>query len=374
MIFKGTLVVCNEVGKELKSVTYRKLMAWLLALCLLLSMSACKKEESEPEIPEEPIDPNYPITLELEDGSLTLHEAPESVVSLSPAITTLLYELGEDGRLDGVSSYAPAVADNKEDCGTAQNVNLDAVKSIKPDLLFTDTVLLNEQLTQLQQMDVEVVYLPRPQETELLYDRAELILMAFYGKEAGAEKAAELQKDWKSAWEALKLLNEEEQPSALLLADLTLTATGDVWEGQLLEELSLNNLAAEGKDWQLPEVQTAEDGTKTYLYGETVVEWNPAVIFYNSELDVESIKTSELYMNSDAVLNNALYPVDWTILQMQNMELPELLGTMAEQVYPEQWAEILDVIEERRAAEAAAQAAAEAATAETEASDKSDKE
>ena len=59
---------------------------------------------------------------------------------------------------------------------------------------------------------------------------------------------------------------------------------------------------------------------------------------------------------------------------MQNMELPELLGTMAEQVYPEQWAEILDVIEERRAAEeAAAQAAAEAEAAAAAEADKTDK-
>ena len=69
-------------------------------------------------------------------------------------------------------------------------------------------------------------------------------------------------------------------------------------------------------------------------------------------------------MNTDAVVNGALYPIDWSVLQMQDMELPELLGTMVEQVYPEQWAEVLDVIAERNAAEeAAAQAAAEAEAA-----------
>ena len=349
--------------------TYKKIAALLLALCLLLSLGACKKEEEEPEIPEEPVDPNFPITLELENDTITLHEAPDSVVSLSPALTTLFYDLGEDTVLDGVSTYAPETAAAKTDCGTAQNVDLDAVKKISPDLLLTDTVLLEHQLTALQQMDVEVLYIPRPQQTDELYERAELILLALYGKETGAEKAADVAEAWDEAWEPLNMFSEEEKVSALLLADLDLAASGDVWEGQLLEDLSLTNLAAEGTDWQLPEVQTAEDGTKTYLYGETVVVWNPAVIFYNSELDVESIKASELYMNSDAVQNGALYPVDWSVLQLQSEKLPELLGSMAEQVYPEQWAEVLDVIAERKAAEeAAAQAAAEAesAAAETE--------
>ena len=344
--------------------TYQKILALLLAFCLLLSLAACKKEEEEPEIPEEPVDPNFPITLELEQETLTLHEAPDSVVSLSPAITALFYDLGEEGILDGVSSYAPNFADGKTDCGTAQNVDLEAVKKLSPDLLFTDTILLDHQLTALQQMGAEVLYIPRPQQVDELYDRAELILLALYGKEDGAKKAEEFAAIWDEAWEPLNMFSEEEKVSALLLADLDLAATGDVWEGQLLDSLSLNNLANEGSDWQLPEVQTAEDGSKTYLYGETVVEWNPAIIFYNSELDVESIKTSELYMNTDAVVNGALYPIDWSVLQMQDMELPELLGTMVEQVYPEQWAEVLDVIAERKAAEeAAAQAAAEAEAA-----------
>ncbi len=352
----------------------KRLLALLLALCLLLSLSACKKEEEEPEIPEEPVDPNFPITLQLENDTVTLHEAPNSVVSLSPAITTLFYELGEDGVLDGVSSYAPEVAKVKADCGTAQNVDLKAVKELSPDLLLTDTVLLDHQLTALQQMDVEVLYIPRPQQTDELYDRAELILLALHGKEDGAKKAEEFEKEWEEAWEPLRMFAAEEKVSALLLADLDLVATGDVWEGRILDDLSLNNLAAEGTDWQLPEVQTAEDGTKTYLYGETVIEWNPSVIFYNSELDVESIKTSELYMNSDAVLNEALYPLDWSVLQMQNEKMPELLGSMMEQVYPEQWAEVLDVIAERKAAEeAAAQAAAEAESESTETKSETDK-
>ena len=340
---------------------YKKILAFLLALCLLLSLSACKKEEEVPEIPEEPVDPNFPITLELVNDTVTLYEAPNSIVSLSPALTTLLHELDEDSVLDGVSSYAPDFAEGKPDCGTAQNVDLKAVKDILPDLLLTDTILLDHQLTALQQMDVEVLYLPRPQSEQELYDRAELILLALYGKEDGANKAKEVFETWDEAWEPLKMFSEEEKVSALLMADLDVVATGDVWEGQLLDSLSLNNLAANGTDWQLPEIQTAEDGTKTYLYGETAVDWNPAVIFYNSDLDVESIKTNELYMNSEAVQNEALYPIDWSVLQLQNEELPGLLASMVEKVYPEQWEEVLDVIAERKAAEEAAlQEAAEA--------------
>lgn len=347
---------------------YKKLMALVLAGCLLLALSACKKEEETP-VEEEVIDPNFPVQIELTDETITIHEAPQSVVSLSPAITTLFYELGEEEILVGVSSYAPAQAAGKTGCGTAQAVDLDAVKKISPDLLFTDTPLLTEQLTELYQMDVEVILIERPESQEEIVERGELILLALYGREDGAIKGEAFSESCEDAWAALEAVKEavsaEERVNALLLADLYLAATGDCYEGQLLDVLAMNNLCAEGTDWQLPEAQTAEDGTISYVYGETVVEFNPDVIFYHSGMDVEAIKASELYANSNAVLNEALYPVDWTALQFQGQALYEQLGSMAEQVYPEVWEKIQADIAAQKAAEEAEKAAAEAAAAES---------
>lgn len=331
---------------------YKKLLALLLTLCLLFSLSGCKKGDEEKELPQEPADPNFPITLELKDDTVTIHEAPNSVVSLSPSITSLFYDLGEDSLLNGVSSYAPAAASSKTDCGTAQHINMEAVERISPDLLFTDTPLLHEQLTELQQMDVEVILIQRPESEQELIDRAELIFLALYGKETGAAKAEEYREGWEELWEALNMVEVEDPVSVLLLAELDLGATGDVWEGQMLEKLGMKNLCADGENWQLPEVQTLEDGTVQYVYAQDeTVYWNPAVIFYNSELDVEMIKTSEWYQNSPAVANDALYPVDWNVLQLQNEKLPDLFGSMVEQVYPELWQEIQSELAERKAAE-----------------------
>lgn len=346
---------------------YKKIAAFLLAVGMLLNLCACKPKEEEPEIPEVPVDPNFPITLELNGENITIQEAPDSIVSLSPAITELFFDLNEQGLLKGVSSYDSV---SKTDCGTAQGVDLEAVKKISPDLLLADTPLLNEELTALQQMDVKVLYLPRPQSVNEITDRAELILLALYGKEEGMEKAAEFSEEWSDSWRALKDLGiavaDTDRKNVVLLADLELAATGDSWEGQMLEELAMNNLAAEGENWQTPQVQTGEDGSKSYLYNETAVEWLPDVIFYRSDMDVETIKASDLYLESPAVVNGALYPVDWPVLQMQNAELVNLFSEMAEQVYPDVWSMIQDAIEEEKAAEEAAAAEAEASAPATE--------
>lgn len=346
----------------------KRLAACLMAACMLLTMAACKKEEEQPQEPEIPVDPNWPITLHFDNESVTLQEAANSIVSLSPAITELLYDMGESALLKGVSSYAPKQAATKEDCGTAQNIDLEAVKKLAPDLLFTDTPLLNEQLTQLQQMNVTVLEIARPESAEELQERAELILLALYGKEAGQEKADAFEEQLEAAWRPLKdsgaAVVDEEKKSVLLLADMDIVATGDCWEGELLEELGLNNLVKAGENWQMPQLQSAEDGTVTYLYGDVAVEWNPDVIIYNSDMNVEDIKGSELYLNSTAVENAALYPLDWSALQMQNLELTDALGEITAELYPDVWKLVQDAIAEEQAAkEAAAEQAAQAEAA-----------
>ncbi len=344
----------------------KRLIALLLVFSLLLC--SCKKEEEQPEIPEVPVDPNWPIALDINGETITLEKAPEGIVSLSPAITALFYDMGEEAVLKGVSSYAPAEAVGKTDCGTAQAVDLEAVEEIAPEFLLTDTPLLNEELIQLQQMGVEVLTLPRPESLQDITDRGELLFLALYGKEDGAEKGADFVETWDKAWKPLTdigiAIPEENKKTVLLLGGLDLAATGDCWEGQVLEELSMRNLASAGTDWQLPEKQTAEDGTVTYLYGEEVVEWMPDYIFYNSEMDVEVLKADERYAATPAVTNNLLFPVDWQTLQLQDLELADLYGDLVEAAYPDEWKLIQEAIAAKEAEEAA-KAEAEAVTEET---------
>ena len=350
---------------------YTKIFAFLLTAGLLLTLCACKSDPKSEE-QEEP-DPNFPVQLELVHETLTIQEAPSSVVSLSPAITTLFYELGEDEFLKGVSSYAPAEAAEKTDCGTAQFVDLEAVAAIGPDLLFTDAPLLEEQLTELYQMDVEVIWIPRPESEQEIQERAELVLLALYGREEGAKRADTFAEEWQKAWRPLEEVETsvKEEKNVVLLGREDLAATGDTWEGNLLAFLGMKNPAQEGSDWQVPEKQTAEDGAVSYVYDEEAVEWNPDVIFYDSRLSAEAIKAHQLYADSNAVANDALYPLDWSILQMQNREFPELLGSMVEKVYPELWEQIQ---EEWKTAQESEQNTEETEPAEPEAQAEAEKE
>lgn len=336
---------------------YRSLLALALGACLLLG--ACHPSEPQPQEPEP--DPNWPVQIAVGGENLTLEAAPSSIVSLSPALTQLFYDLGEEAALSGVSHYDDAP--DKADCGTAQALDLAAVKALAPQLLLTDTPLLAQDQTALWQLGVEVLRLDRPQSQEEIQDRGALILTLLHGREEGAALEERYRKDWQAAWKPLEdagiAVTQGDKKSALLLGAVDLAATGDCWEGQLLETLGLVNLAAAGENWQAPTVQSDEEGTAHFFYGEEeLADWDPELIFYDSRLSPEEIAADPRYAQSTAVAREALYPVDWTVLQLQDSRLPEELGKLVEAAYPELW----DMIQ-AAAEEAAAQAAQQEAEA-----------
>lgn len=68
-------------------------------------------------------------------------EEPRRIVSLSPAITESLFLLGLGKEIVGVSAFCarPPEARNKRKVGSYSTTNIDALRSLKPDLIFTIT-------------------------------------------------------------------------------------------------------------------------------------------------------------------------------------------------------------------------------------------
>lgn len=115
---------------------------------------------------------------------------------------------------------------------------------------------------------------------------------------------------------------ENNSLTAILLAySNTTMATGDTFEGSLLEQLAFINLGDSGFNWQY---QPKE--------GESL---SPEIIFYNSALEEEAIAASEFYKESPAVAQGRLYPVEWQNIHLQGENMLKELEAMAREYYPE---------------------------------------
>ena len=81
----------------------------------------------------------YPLVIShLWLAAFACAEAPQRIISLAPNITEVLFALGAEDRVVGVSSFCdyPEGAQQKPKVGGLSNPSLEAVVSLRPDLVF----------------------------------------------------------------------------------------------------------------------------------------------------------------------------------------------------------------------------------------------
>ncbi len=134
----------------------------------------------------------YPVNA----GSLIFEEAPQTVGSLSPAVTEIICELGFEDRLTGRSEYCdyPESISETAALGSAANPDVDAIIESAPDLLISLSPIAKKDITAIEAAGTRVWIISPPQSTGDLYRCYEDIAAVFGGKlncSAAAEDALE---------------------------------------------------------------------------------------------------------------------------------------------------------------------------------------
>lgn len=135
----------------------------------------------------EPAEMPYPVSA----GSLIFSGSPETAVSLSPAITEMICELGYSDKLIGRSSYCdyPESVLNKSELGSAANPDAEAIISAAPQLLISQSPIAKKDITAIEEAGTRVMITPAPDSVEELYSRYIDIAAVFGGSLSCTEAA-----------------------------------------------------------------------------------------------------------------------------------------------------------------------------------------
>ena len=97
----------------------------------------------------------YPISI-IDDLNrvVNISETPERIVSLSPNNTEILFALGLENKIVGVTNYCdyPQEAKNKENIGGFSTPSVEKIVALMPDLVLADDIhkdIINEQMQSL---------------------------------------------------------------------------------------------------------------------------------------------------------------------------------------------------------------------------------
>ena len=149
-------------------------------------LSGC---ETEQQIPSEisvtestEIDESLPFPAVI--CGVTLEKAVEKAVSLSPAVTEIICEIGFQSRLVGVSDYCDFPENlSLKTLGSTENPDLDGIIKLKPDAVFTLSLLSEREIYKLNQAGIKVLTLKAPRNLEEYSALYKEVSAAFYGNE-----------------------------------------------------------------------------------------------------------------------------------------------------------------------------------------------
>ncbi len=161
----------------------KRTLSIIISFALLISFTACSDIESESVsvtedvvIDEAPVKSAYPISF----GTESFDAAPETVVSLSPAITEIMLEMNLSDKLIAVSDYCLNY-NSLPTVGSPANPDIDAIIELAPELLITQSPIASTDEVRLDQAGVRVLYLELPTSFSYLCEEYIELAMIFYG-------------------------------------------------------------------------------------------------------------------------------------------------------------------------------------------------
>lgn len=306
-----------------------RLWALIMSLALILGLAACTGadapvEETDGQQTAEAS--GYPMTITDSRGTeITIEEEPETVISLAPNMTEIIYALGAGDRLVARTDYCdyPEEASGVESIGDLTAPDIERIVELDPDLVIASSNLDEENAENLNEMGVTVLVLFEAESFEGSYTVIEKAGQALNR----SSEAAEIVEDMKAVVDEVASLTEGlDTPSvyyALSFGEYgDYTAGGDTFIGKIIEMAGGRNIAADVEGW----------GYNL----ESLLEEDPDIIIVSDQYDAKALfESTEVYMELTAVREGNIYEIDNNMLDRQGVRNAEGLKAMAEIFHPE---------------------------------------
>ncbi|MET3683920.1 iron complex transport system substrate-binding protein [Alkalibacillus flavidus] len=331
-----------------------KMKQWVLIVLLVLvvGLTACQngeestddttstdnteQQESEENTSDENDDDNseaseesestFPVTItDRTDQEITIEEKPESIVSVIPSATEIVYAVGAGDAVDGVSQWAdyPKEVNDVETVGD-MNLNIEKIVSLEPDLVVAD-VQNADDIDAMRDAGLNVLVIGS-QSLDAVYRDIEMVGQATGHMDQAKDIVSDMRSRVSDVKDAVSDIPEEERKRVWVEVGPQLFSGA---QGSFLHEiLTLAgglNIIGDQEGW--PQVSE-----------EVIIEQNPDVIITTYGETTEN--AHEKIMNRDgwdtitAVQEEAIYDMKNNLLSRPGPRLVDGLEELARILYP----------------------------------------
>lgn len=309
-----------------KALTAGALFASVAVLAACNASETETPEDGKEEGTESAESAAFPVTVKDALGNeVTIEQAPERIVTLSPVNTEILYGLGLGdeivGRTDN-DNYPPEVTE-KPSVGDIM-FSAEEVIALNPDIVLAHASGMygtEAQIDQLQAAGVKVFVVENAESMDAIYSTFEVI-GEVTGKSAEAGQLVAKVKG-EIAEVQTKVAGLEKRSTFIVVgADPDLYVVGrDNYMNEMLELINVEN-------------KVTESGWVKFS-AEDFVAANPDTMLFTYSSDVDVVKANAAFAEMAAVKNGSLQLIDGDTTSRQGPRIAQGVESMAKAIYPE---------------------------------------
>ena len=269
-----------------------------MAICLITAVLYCCSTSVDNTVQE-----CYTYTDDY-GAEVSVPANPKRVVSVSPAVTEIIFALGADSVLVGRTDFCqyPAEALEIESVGVISNLNVEKVISLHPDLVISGSMVPQKAVEQINKAGVPLVCVIEKPSFEGLFGNISAI-----GKLVGSSETAErLNDSLRGEVENIHLDTNTMVPTVYYVVGFgkggNFTAGGNTFINDILKRAGCRNIAENIEGWE-------------YSL-ESLLMADPDYILIRKE-DAETFCHTAPYTKLSAVRNNKIIPLESAYLDLQ---------------------------------------------------------
>lgn len=322
------------------------IIKWLIISSLLLVLVACQSgdplsadgqesgietdptgQEEAASSPDQSAGESYTVIDDL-GQEVVFDKVPETVISLQPSNTEILFALGVGDKIVGVTQFDnyPEEAKSIERVSDSVNINAERIIELNPDVVFAYTIGEKESIQPLVEAGIPVFVIKSATSFEDVYDDIEQIAQVMGVTEKGEELIGEI----KAQIEAVKKqVQTVDKPKTIYLeispAPDIYTTGGNTFQNEILQKAGVENAFADQDGW----IKVAE---------EEVIQRDPDIIattVKGGADPVGEIKGRPGWQDLTAIQNGDVYLLDEEMLTRPGPRIGQAVQAVAEMAYPE---------------------------------------
>ncbi len=263
---------------------------WVACVLLLFGCKSPKQTDSD-------------VFFEWKDSynrHIELVKAPERIVSISPAITEVMFLVGAQNKLVGISDfcmYPPETAKITK-IGGMHNINYEVLLSLHPDVVLIGSMISQKDVDAIEKMGIPVVCIVEETSMEGMADMIRII-----GKITNHEEKAEEQAEkWLTKIQNIR--QENAQDSTTKKKVYYVVGFGDAGDFTAPKNTHINEII------ELAGCENVGKNLSTWnISREVLFEANPDIILIRKE-DKDAFCNQHPYTLLPAVKENRVYPIE----------------------------------------------------------------